>query len=854
MTTAENMRKHPQIPAPPPPDEPAVQGITQHALNQLRDVQIELAERRIEALRLYVPMPKQEEFHKCMASERLLIGGNRCLAGDQKIYDPLTQKHRTVSEINSGFWVEALCKGEVVGGQATAPFVKGWGDLYAFRLSNGGEIRCTRDHLVLAASGQWKSIWSLLTPEFAASLPRSTEGIFLQVSPEGDLRLSRTVGGSRAYYRKDRRSCDELLQTATKAVQGHVRKRSDALAHSRCCCSLGDLAHTEECIRPCPLCGHPSSKDVPRHFSAPGGASESQDACKPYSQPLNSRPSVHLSEPLFCAQPHTTFLTAQPASRSYCDDPCNAPSGGNEHVYITSCEYLGQGEIWDIEVFGYHNYLIAGVPNHNSGKSAASFIEDARAATGQDPYGKYPKEGGNLVIVGRNWPHIGLVVVPMLFRAGAFKMIKDETTGQWRAFRPGQDDVSKAKPAPPLIPPRMIKDMSWVLKNASYLNKCELTNGWTINCFSSEGEPPQGFQADLVHIDEDINNERWVGEMQARLADRKGRFVWSAMPHSQNDALLGLCERADKAEEEGRENPIIKKFTLRFLDNAHIDQEEKKKNIERWSALGMDELRMRAEGEFTTESTLMYPTFNPAVHVLRREDLPAGQVPSDWTKYVAIDPGHTVLACIFGAVPPDEKFLLIYDELYIRQANSLIFGEQFAQKADGQHYYNFIMDMHGGMLRDLGSGRLPHELYSEELKKRNIRAQISGFGFMPGSDDIPARTALVRQMLHVRGDGTTRLKFLEGTCPNLMREIRRYRKKTTTVNGQIYVTDEPQSRGEVHACQCVEYLCAYEPKYHPPPKTYGPDPWWVKYLADKRRRSQSSEDNCIILGPMGSRR
>ena len=138
------MRKHPQIPPPPPPEEPAVQGITQHALNQLRDVQIELAERRIEALRLYCPMPKQEEFHQCMASERLLIGGNR------------------------------------------------------------------------------------------------------------------------------------------------------------------------------------------------------------------------------------------------------------------------------------------------SGKSAASFVEDARAATGQDPYGKYPKEGGNLVIIGRNWPHIGLVVVPMLFRAGAFKMIKDELVPRHR--------------------------------------------------------------------------------------------------------------------------------------------------------------------------------------------------------------------------------------------------------------------------------------------------------------------------------------------------------------------------------------------------------------------------------------
>ena len=490
---------------------------------------------------------------------------------------------------------------------------------------------------------------------------------------------------------------------------------------------------------------------------------------------------------------------------------------------------------------------------NRGGKSLATFVEDARAVMGCDPHGKYPIDNGNLVIIGRNWQHIGMVVYPMLFKAGAFRIIRDEVTGVWRSYMPGKDDArkSESKPAPPLIPPRMIKDMAWVQKNAGYLNRAELVNGWTIYCFSSEGEPAQGFQADLVHIDEDINNERFVGEMQARLADRKGRFVWSAMPHSKNDALLGLCERADKEEETGNPTPLIKKFTLRFLDNEHIDPEEKKKNIERWSALGMDELRMRAEGEFTTESTLMYPTFNTSVHIYQRTELPAGQVPSDWTRYVAIDPGHAVMACIFGAVPPDEKFLLIYDELYIRQANSLIFGEQFFAKAQNQHFYNFIMDMHGGMLRDLGSGRLPHELYSEELRKRNFRSQVSGYGFMPGSDDIGARTAMVRQMLHIRGDGTTRLKILEGSCPNLLRELKRYRKKTTTVMGQVYVTDEPQTRGEVHACQSLEYLCAYEPKYHQPPRNRGPDPWWVSYLSEKRRRQRDSEDPALYLAPRG---
>ena len=201
-----------------------------------------------------------------------------------------------------------------------------------------------------------------------------------------------------------------------------------------------------------------------------------------------------------------------------------------------------------------------------------------------------------------------------MFKHGAFKIIRDEETNEWRAYDPVLDVARKdeARPAPPLIPPRMIKSQSWLLKSAGYLNSCQLVNGWTIYCFSSEGDPPQGFQADRVHIDEDLANEQWVPEMQARLADRKGKFCWSAMPHSKNEALIGLNERCDKAEEEGTKN--IQRFILRFLDNPHIDQEEKAKMIERWSALGEDVLRQRAEGEFTTDSLLVYPNFNPFVH------------------------------------------------------------------------------------------------------------------------------------------------------------------------------------------------------------------------------------------------
>ena len=198
---------------------------------------------------------------------------------------------------------------------------------------------------------------------------------------------------------------------------------------------------------------------------------------------------------------------------------------------------------------------------------------------------------------------------------------------------------------------------------------------------------------------------------------RRGPAGFQDRLESGKALCTGRVHHRHKAVEEGQEDPIIKKFTLRFLDNKAIDKEEKQKNIERWSALGEDELRMRAEGEFTTGSTLMYPTFNLAIHVLGRDKL--DKIPHDWTRYVSIDPGHAVMATLFAAIPPDNSMILLYDELYIRNCNAAIWGKRFKEKVGHQHIYAMIMDMHGGTLRDIGSGRLPHELYSEELKKHD---------------------------------------------------------------------------------------------------------------------------------------
>jgi hypothetical protein len=324
------------------------------------------------------------------------------------------------------------------------------------------------------------------------------------------------------------------------------------------------------------------------------------------------------------------------------------------------------------------------------------------------------------------------------------------------------------------------------------------------------------------------------------------------MPHSTNNALLGMKERAEASEAALGDKSSIRLFRLRFLDNPYLDADEKRKSIERWAASGDDVLRMRAEGDFIVDSVLVYPSFDMSIHGLDRAQLPDGQIPSNWCRYAVVDPGHAVTAVLFAAVPPSEEFWLVYDQLYLRQSNALVFGEHFTKKVQGQHFHAFLIDAHGGRLRDIGSGRLPVEQYTEQLMKRGIRSEITGSSFLAGCDDVIARCESTRAALHIRPQGSPQLRVLRGAVPDLEREIKRYRKVVNYVSGTPIVTDKPNTRGEVHLCQCLEYLCAYRPAYHQPPViTNEQEPWWVKWVAN--RRKSITDGSFVYLGPQGGR-
>ena len=527
------------------------------------------------------------------------------------------------------------------------------------------------------------------------------------------------------------------------------------------------------------------------------------------------------------------------------------------------------------------------VVTHNS---LAGFMEDARAACNMDPFKKYPERDGVVVCLGYGENHIGRVIHKFLFRAGSFKIIRDLDTGDWRVFRPWDDEeewkgkkgdksrAADAKPAPPLIPGRFIEDIVWEKKGARVFSIVRLTTGWEIYALNSAGDPSQaqGFDVNLYHIDEDTAQTGWYEEAVGRTAMPNGFIRWTALPHARNDDIMGMIDRADTEEEEGIEYTKRTTVLLRasMFDNPFYPKEAREANMKIWAAQGEEVMRKRAYGEIVQDSVLMYPEFNKYIHVARSSkdnssriqrflEEKNGEIPQDWCRDMVVDPGHVVCAVLFIATPqPDqfgEAFHVVYDELYMRQCDAHMFGSRVEAKMGHVLFQRFIIDMHGGSLREIGSGMTPVDRYTQELQKRGIQCAETGSYFMPGSDKINSRVEALREWLHLRKTGNPTVLIDNVRCPNLVRELGSFRKKRAKAGATWVVLDEGDRRANSHAVECLEYAAAHGLSYVYP-RVKRVETTYVKRMlkerrmraAQRRARSTHPEGGTsITLGPLG---
>ncbi len=486
--------------------------------------------------------------------------------------------------------------------------------------------------------------------------------------------------------------------------------------------------------------------------------------------------------------------------------------------------------------------------SNRAGKTLGATVEAARALTGRDPYQKYPAADGRAFVVGRDGKHNGEVVYRKLFRNGPFKIIRDHRSGQWRAWRPWEGDDwdlrRLAKPAPPLIPERLIEEISWTDKRANEPNVVRLTTGWELNFFSSLGRPPQGSDIDLAWFDEEIVHPDWYPELAARLVDRDGLFMWSATPQAGTDQLYDLHLLAE--DEEGQESPRVVEFYLRLADNPFITQQAKASLADKFRG-DPTQYAVRIEGEFAIISLRIFPQFSEHVHGYRYFP-----IPPEWTRYMAIDPGHQVAAALMVATPPPgakapgDFDCYIYDEVWLAGASADPFGAKVAERTAGQAFEAFLIDGHAGRQTEIGSGRNVEAQYAEAFKKYKLASAQTGSGFAWGFDDVEAGLERLRACLGVGRNGGPRLGYCRDTCPQFERTMKRYHYKKVGTE----VTDKP-SQKNAHLIDCARYLFAHGCRYRKPrdPRRRPGSALAAMEAKALRKRLKSGHAGGINLGP-----
>lgn len=538
-------------------------------------------------------------------------------------------------------------------------------------------------------------------------------------------------------------------------------------------------------------------------------------------------------------------------------------------MFIVSLEPCGNGQVWDFEVPGYGNYELGGVVHHNSGKTmiAAAIVASVVrqkpivGLDGEPLWFRKSKRPQLVWLIGESEKHIGSTWYRLLFTPGQIPLVKDKQ-GRIRAAKNWEEKAlgdEQGLLCPPLIPEGEIAPDGWAWnkKAADYFDVCKLLNGARIETYLSSGKVKMGDPVDLIAVDEDIDHPEYVNEWLARLPDRKGKYLWTAWPWSDNWALVRMSDRAKK--QAIRDKPDVIEIKLSFADNPFIDDEEKRKKYEAWGASGQAELRSRVDGEFQLGQRLMYPNFSLVTHGLPREGAmnpdPLAAVlernqwepPRHWTRYLAFDPGHSYSALLFAAVPPPDEFgdvVVLYDELYLQCHDAEQVAERLRPKLQGVVFEDFVIDWHYARQTIPALGKTNLEMYSNVWEQKGFKSVRSGSSFSFAADDVKAGVDAVRMWMTIRGDGSSRLRVIGHKTLNLLNELQLYQKHFVKDEAQ----DKPAGGQRDHLCDTLRYLAMHGCAYKLPPDARfftPPDPVFLAFQSHQNQGKQPTNGSAV---------
>lgn len=368
-----------------------------------------------------------------------------------------------------------------------------------------------------------------------------------------------------------------------------------------------------------------------------------------------------------------------------------------------------------------------------------------------------------------------------------------------------------------ILPEWMIEKTGPIIPGWSVPYYVRMKNGAQIDFISGEGREDarrkiQAAELDLAVVDEEVDELLWQELLPRRLV-RAGRVIICATLVRSEPWTMELEDRAETGDPEVH---LTRLSTYAAGRAGHV---QKKIIREMETLLTEDEKEVRLLGKSRKSEGLVYP------ELTSRNVVAPFEVPRDWTRFMALDPGFRTFGVLWAAVAPDEK-CYIYHELYLHAkhysavANAIFAanGYQFDSKL-GKYIWDEkrSVNMEAIWIDPTTFGHFD----SGELKTGNLLCNY-GLQCSPSQNDVEAGIQLVRRALMDDLDGVPRLRIFR-TCENLLKEMRNYRRhKEVRDQGRNQKTEAPIKRND-HLCDCIKYLCLQGLYYRKPP-----DPWLVR--------------------------
>ena len=306
-----------------------------------------------------------------VGSELMVLGGNRCLAPEQKIYDPVKQSYTPISELHHESYVLAWDGSRLVPAKASASFRKLKDRIYRVTLEDGASFSCSGAHRVLLANGGFRQIQDV---SVGVSLhhPYSTSDIddlaFHSNAPSWS---GIPVDYSSRCFAYSHPS-GERLHFSQEIDPNSFQLPDDAQVYTSCASfGLGDLGYKFPHNRLRLLSSLLSTQGVLRQIVAPFVDIGCYVSCKLYksvsliSEGLKTMKARLLS--FAESSPPRPIDESERLDNLFCSEMTFPQYDDN--IRVVNIEYLRDDYVWDLTVPEYENYWCEGVIHHNSGKS-----------------------------------------------------------------------------------------------------------------------------------------------------------------------------------------------------------------------------------------------------------------------------------------------------------------------------------------------------------------------------------------------------------------------------------------------------------------------------------------------------